>query len=460
MSRRIPLNIVGEAYSDETLAWAAQEAINCEPIPADTDGTRSIAKLAGTPGLVSFGTVGTGAWRGGIVMAGTAYVVMDTTLYSVASNGSSTSLGTIEGSGRVGIAENGTQVVVVNGPKGWVYSVAGGFVQITDADFPGADDCFFLGQYIVFVRTGTDQWFISALGDATSINALDFASAETVTDNNLGGLPLNREAWIFGTDSIEIWPNTGAADFPFERIATIEKGLAATFAKAKLDNTIYWLGNDGIVYRAQGYNAVRVSKRPIEQAIAEETLSEAFAFAYLDAGNAYFVLSFPNGKTWVYNVATNRWHRRKSFEMDRWRANGYLYCYNKHLIGDSAQGIVWQLDRNTYAEGSSPLVWERKSQYIHADGEYIRAAELELEFEMGVGLTTGQGSDPTVDMCYSDDGGHTFSDWRQESLGAIGNYTNRVRFHGLGRFRQRMFWIRVADGVKRDLITASGKAAD
>jgi hypothetical protein len=460
VAARIPLNLVGEAYADETLPFAAQESINAEPIPAETDGTRSIAKMRGTPGLKSWATVGTGTIRGNIEMAGVAYVVADTTLYSVASDGTETSLGTIEGSNRVGTAENGFQQVTVNGTKGWVYNKdTAAFAEITDPDFPEADDCCFIGNYIVFVDQDTDEYFWSDLAAATSYDALNFASAETGTDGLLGVLALQGDLWLFGEHSIEIHRLTGSAD-TFERIAIIEKGLAATFAKAKLDNSVYWLSENGIVYRAQGYSAVRVSKRPIEQAIAEETLSEAFAFAYEDAGNAYFVLSFPNGKTWVYNVATNRWHRRKSFEMERWRANTYLFAYNKHLIGDTTQGIVWELDRETYTEGTDPLVWERKSQYVHANGEYIRGAELELEFEMGVGLTTGQGSSPTVDLCYSDDGGKTFSTWRQGTLGAIGAYTNRVRFHGLGRFRQRLFHIRVADPVKRDLVAASGKAAD
>ena len=460
MARRVALNIIGEAYSDETLGFAQQEAINNEFIPAETEGARNAGKQRGTPGLTTFGTVGVGAWRGGIKMAGVPYVVMDTTLYSVASNGVGTSLGTIEGSGRVGIAENGIQLVVVNGTKGWVYNRnTAVFAQITDVDFAGADDCFFIKQYIVFVRRGSDEFQWSDLGDATSIGPTSFAASESATDNHMGGLPLNGEAWFFGEESIEVNVVTDAVGV-FEVRSVIEKGLAATFAKASLDNTVYWLGNNGIVYRAQGYAAVRVSKRPIEQDIADQDMSTAFAFAYEEAGNAYFVLTFPAGKTWVYNVATNRWHRRKSFEMSRWRANGYIYAYNKHLIGDFANGKVWELDRGTYTEGDDPLVWERKSQYIHADGEYLRAAELELEFETGVGLATGQGSAPIVDMCYSDDGGRNFKTWRQGSLGAMGEYENRVRFHGLGRFRKRIFWTRISDPVKRDLIAASGKAAD
>src|SRR5690348_4591381 len=124
MAGRIPIDFVGESYADETRSWSSQEAINCEVIQAEVKGTRSPAKMRGTPGLASFGTVGTGGWRAGVVMGDVAYVVMDTTLYSVDSSGAGTSLGTIEGAGRVGIAENGSQVIVVNGTKAWTYTPA------------------------------------------------------------------------------------------------------------------------------------------------------------------------------------------------------------------------------------------------------------------------------------------------------------------------------------------------
>jgi hypothetical protein len=458
MAAKLPVQIIGQAYGDESAPWAAQETINWYPIVAETDGTRTPVAFKGCPGLSLFGTVGTGTVRGNITMAGVLYVVADTTLYSVASDGTETSIGTIEGSGRVGIAENGIQLIVVNGSKGWFYNRNTlSFGEITDADFPEADDCCFIGNYVACVDQDTDEWFISALSDVTSYDALDFAAAETGTDGLLGILPLNREVWLFGESTIEVWTNSGAADFPFERIAVIEKGLAATFAKAKLDNTVYWLGENGIVYRAQGYGAVRVSTGPIEQAIASETLSEAFAFAYEEAGHAFFVLTFPNGKTWVYDAATRMWHRRKSFESPRWRANTYVYAYNKHLVGDTTSGQMWELDSDVYTDAGDALIAERKTQYHHENGNPFSLSELELFFKPGVGLTTGQGSDPLVDVAYS--GGRTFSNFRSVKIGKLGEYERRARLFRFGQFKGSvMLWIRVSDPCNRDLYGASARA--
>lgn len=452
---RVTIPFVGDDYADAVTSFSNQETTNWLPEKSERGGTRSLVMLRTMDGMGLFGTVGVGTHRGALTMAGVLYVVADTMLYSVAIDGTGTSLGTIEGSGRVSMAENGYQLVVANGPKGWVYNKDTlAFGQITDPDFNGARDCCFIGQYIVFVTPDSDQFQLSAIADATSLDALDFASAETGTDLLVGCVPLNRELWLFGEKTIEVWQNTGAPAFPFERIATIERGLCATFAKAKLDNSVFWIGEDGIAYRANGYSAARVSTRPIEQAFATEELSECFCFGYENGGHAFFYTSFPNGKTRGYDASSGAWHRRKSFELERWRANTYAFAYGRHLLGDFTSGKLWELRDDVFTEGDDPIVSERKTQYLSKDGNYGRMSELEIVFNVGQGLATGQGSSPLVDMCYSDDGGRTWTNWRQGSLGAVGEYGKRVRFHGLGRARQRMFHVRVSDPIRRDLMGA------
>lgn len=43
---------------------------------------------------------------------------------------------------------------------------------------------------------------------------------------------------------------------------------------------------------------------------------------------------------------------------------------------------------------------------------------------------------PVIETCISKDGGHTWSNWRQRSLGAMGQYERRVQFLRNGRYRQ------------------------
>lgn len=66
-------------------------------------------------------------------------------------------------------------------------------------------------------------------------------------------------------------------------------------------------------------------------------------------------------------------------------------------------------------------------------------------------------SDRKVFLCYSDDGGRNWSNWRERSLGETGEYNKRIRFNRLGSFRERIWRIRVSSPVKRDIIAASAQ---
>lgn len=63
-------------------------------------------------------------------------------------------------------------------------------------------------------------------------------------------------------------------------------------------------------------------------------------------------------------------------------------------------------------------------------------------------------TDHWVEICYSVDGGRTWSNWKRKSIGEVGQYEKRVRFTRLGRSRQRVFRIRVSSPRKHDLLGA------
>ena len=83
---------------------------------------------------------------------------------------------------------------------------------------------------------------------------------------------------------------------------------------------------------------------------------------------------------------------------------------------------------------------------------------FELDVESGVGLTSGQGSDPQIMLDWSDDGGHSFGPlqpWR--SIGKIGAYRARLRWRRMGQFRERIIRMQISDPVKRVVIAANAE---
>jgi hypothetical protein len=60
-----------------------------------------------------------------------------------------------------------------------------------------------------------------------------------------------------------------------------------------------------------------------------------------------------------------------------------------------------------------------------------------------------------VDLRYSKDGGHNWSDWRRVPLGETGDFVKRIDMRRFGRGRQFVFEVRVTDPVRADIMAAS-----
>lgn len=383
-----PFPIAGGCYKDDTLPWSAQDTVNWIPVVAEVQGTRTPIMLRGAPGYSAVyapaGAAGLPV-RGAYDADGFCVVVIGQTLYRFDGTGTLTSLGNMPGVGRLSITHNqvtgGSQIVIANGTAGYVYNTADGtFAQITDDGFPGAKSVDYIDSYIVGVEPGGRFWFNSALADATSYNTLDRYEAEAAPDKIVGLIVSHSEVIVFGERTMEFFYDSGANTTTFQRRngTQTEVGAASQFAIVKLDNTVYWLGNDGLIYRLYGYTPVRISRQPIEQQIARSDLSKCFAMVYEDRGHKIVYFTFPDGLTWGYDVATQEWHRRKSYRLKRWRAN----CLFKHredwYAGDYTNGSIGKLDWRINTENGAPLVAERVVPVLAQDFNRFRLNAVEL----------------------------------------------------------------------------------
>ena len=149
---RQQLEIATGFYTSDSLPLCAQRCINWIPVIPQAEALNQRA-LFDAPGLTLFSTV-TGANRGGQEMKEIAYFVNGTSLFSVSSTGVSTNLGTIEGYGRVSLANNGQYLVIVV-PNGKAYAydnVSSALAEITDVDFTArtASAVVYKDGYFVF----------------------------------------------------------------------------------------------------------------------------------------------------------------------------------------------------------------------------------------------------------------------------------------------------------------------
>jgi hypothetical protein len=371
------------------------------------------------------------------------------------------------------MASNGTQVMIVTGPNGYVLDLSLlTVVQIMDPVFVGADTVQFIDGYFAFNKTGTGQFQITNTY-GTNIDGLDFATAEGAPDLLLSLLVDHREIWLFGETSTEVYFNSGNVDFPFERIngAFIEQGCAAKFSPAKMDNTVYWLTADergyGTVQRAQGYGPQRISTHAVEFAIGQMSrIDDAVAYTYQQEGHSFYVLNFPTAQqTWVFDASTNLWHQRawrdpadNTLKQDR--AICQMAFAGETLVGDNANGNIYVLDLDYFTDNGDPISRVRSCAHLaDPDYRYQFFASLQVDMQTGVGLTTGQGSDPKAMLQWSDDGGYSWSNELWASIGKIGERRARVKWRRLGRSRDRVFRVTITDPIRVIMVGASAQAS-
>jgi hypothetical protein len=391
--------ILGSAYVARSVNAADNRMVNLFPevVP---EGGKQPAFLQRVPGLTLRVTVGTGPIRGMWGHAGNMYVVSGNTLYRVTTSYTVTALGIILGSGPVSMADNGTQIMIAANPTGYIYNTSTGvFGQITDADFPGASVVDYLDGYFVFIEPNSQRVWVTALLDGTSIDPLDFASAEGDPDNIVSMIVDHREVWLFGNNSTEVWYNAGLSDFPLVRIqgAYNELGCAARYSVAKMNNQIYWLGKDfrgqGIVYVANGYQGQRISTHSVEWQIQQYgTMSDAIGYTYQQDGHSFYVLVFPSaGKTWVYDASTGAWHERAGWDdvWTRYRGQAQVFFNNENVLGDYENGNIYAVDPDTYSYNGETQRWLRSWRALPTGENTLRRTAqhaLQLDCETGVGL--------------------------------------------------------------------------
>lgn len=455
---------LGPTYNLEARTFDTQRTINMYPMLSESGTSKSKMALRKTPGLSLFAT-GTGAPNRGSLgsTSDRAFVVNGQYFDEITKDGATTNWGELNTqSSLVTLAENNTQVMIVDGQDGWIFNKSTNvFTQITDADFPSNPvHVSYQDGYFIVTDGGTQNFYISDLSDGTSWAALDFTSVESSPDDLIGVVSDNGNLWCVGNRSIEVYQNTGAAAFPFERIpgAIMQTGCASIFTFQKFDGSVAWLGTDeqgqGVVWQARGYDRLRISTEAIERRIKDAgDFSDAYAFVYHEQGHIFYCLQIQGlDTTLCFDGSTNMWHERAynnpaTNTRERHLGLSHFVFNKKNYVGDRLSGNIYEISLDHYDDNGDEIVWLRRSQHLQDQKKLLSFASLELDVETGRGLVTGQGEDPQIMMRYSDDGGRTWSSELWRSAGKIGAYSTRVIWRRLGRGRDRVFEVTGSDPV-------------
>lgn len=443
-----------------------QRRLNCyfENRP---DGDKTRIACYGTPGLslkFSLTTTSSQPVRGMVGTQSAFYVVAYNQFQSVnittgvaAFTGSMTSV-----AGNCSLAVNSgiTQVMVVDGVSGYLYTPGAATFAAIAASFPnGAKTCTFVSNFGVAEKPGTQQFYVSSANDLSSWPALSFGSASAYADNilavdNLAGILLT-----FSQQHTEFWQATGANPFPFAPIlsAANEFGLAAIFSRGHVDQSLIFLAQNREgqkqVVRIQGYNANVISDADIDSLInGLSTTSDATALVYGVDTHKFYQLNFPTeGRSLLYDCSTGLWSEVQTgttIVPARHNANFSAYVAGITYLSDYLNSNIYTLSSASYTDNGTTIVRELITRHILSAFNRIRISTLYLDMETGIGLQSGQGSNPQIMLQYSKDNGRTWSAERWAGLGLVGQYLSRVIYRRFGSTRDATFRLRMTDPVK------------
>ena len=399
---------------------------------------------------------GAHAWNGYVYVL--AQRGSQTVLWRVDEAGGFSEVGTITTSatGPVWMKNNLTQLCMVDGVSGYIYTPSTGhFVQITDLAFPGASSMDYQDGYGIFTTPNSNQWFFSAINDFSSFDAGDFYTKEGRPDKTLSVLTNHREPCLFASDSVEVWYNAGGDNtsvstptFARNTGGLIEFGCVAAKSPANFNNSTAWLSDKRQLLSISGYNPQIFSSDKFGKEVSGYSkVDDAFAFSYTDLEHEFYQITFPTADTtWVYDAKTKLFHKKQSWKSSGGFGRHRAYCHTVlngvHYVGDYANGKVYKMSVDYLDESGEEI-----QRVLHTP-EIPFFPTIEVEFTAGVGLESGL--DPQVMLQFSTDMGKTWSNELWRSVGKIGEYGARAVWNRMGfdlGNKGRMYRLTMTDPV-------------
>lgn len=488
-------NLIGPTYTATAGNSDCQRTVNLYPEVVESGMGKGRVSLESAPGLAVAKEFATQSYSGTTRSRINALFVDQERMWVIACgaiwewNGTAatfkvglvSSTGVIPDSDAFSIASNGKELLICASDFGtvshgvWLYNIGSNTVTAFDStaypDVWQSTQCAFCdGYFILFspVDQATSRWsqkfYISSLYDGTVWDALDFTSAEGNPDRIMAVIVDHREVWCFGRQATEIFVNTGASPFPFERLsgATLDFGVIAYRSLQKLDNSLFFVGGDqrgtGIVYRTKGYSVERVSNHAVEAALNAPgvDLEACYAYTYSEAGHTFYCLTISAARaTFVYDAVSGMWHERGAWNpgaSDFIALQFVSHCFfkNKHYVcGPTTDAIAPAGVTNTFG-----VMYEQSVALASLGGEDIRrmrvtphlSAEQAWQFysqlQIDVEVSAAGAVTPVIHLDWSDDGGKVWSNVHSVTLPDTGT-ANAQRFRAiwrrLGRGRDRVF---------------------
>ena len=463
----IPVQMTGASYQSRSRPLSSQITQNF--YQQFNEQQKDPFVLLSFPGLKLIGNA-EGKDRGFHRMAEVLYQVKGTSLYSINRLGVHTLKGSVSGTGRAIMADDGINLYIVADLKVWQYSTdTDSITQVTDSNITGAKSVDFINNQ--FLYTFDKFTTVSNVGNGAAASGLNIVGEETLPDALVRDFVYEEVIYRMGVRSIVGWYNSGVGSPPIEKLQgrIFNVGLAAINSVAETDQAFYWLGDDHAIYRASGGSEERISTDAISNTISKyPSVGDAIANTFTFEGQNFYQITFPSGnRTFVVNesLGVNGWFELSSgvnnpFTTTKYQGQSIISAYGQNMVADADNGNIYKLDLDTFTNDGESIQRIRTTQaasgeLLGAKGKRVQMSSVKFIMESGVGLIDGQGDNPRISVEYSDDGGNTWSGGSWPRVGRLGEFTLQVEWFNLESFYERIFRVSTTDPVNYSIYSAT-----
>lgn len=457
--KRVP--IFGKGTAGKSFVVTRQRRLNCY-VELREDGDKTEVTVYGTPGMLLDRTV-QGVNQPIRSMLGTQsalYVICAEKFCSVNQNGTTSFTASLSSTrGPASMAFSPTQVVIDDGIAGYLFN--GSSLSIIGASFPnGARTVTFVSGFFVAEQPGSQKFWVSKLLDGSTWGGLSFASASQYSDNIVAVDNSIGNLVVFCDQHTEFWQNVGTTPQPFAPVisAVNEVGLAAIYSRAHVEQSIIFLGQTregGVqVFRVIGYQMKAISSPDIDSIMNSFSVkADATALSYEVDSHKFYQITFTSAdRSFLYDCYSDVWSEVQTGISQkvgsRHMANLSTYSRGKTYLSDVDTLNIYSMDVGTFTDNGSIVPREITTRHASSDFNEFTVDEVYLDMETGIGIQSGQGSDPQIMIQVSRDNGRTFETERWIKFGKIGNYFMRAVARRWGSARDFVFKFRMTDPVK------------
>lgn len=353
----------------------------------------------------------------------------------------------LDGSSRPVFSSDSLRVVVAGG--GAIQTWGGvGLSARLGATAPIASHVVCVGNRLVANQIGAAGLFWwSQLGDGNHAtwDPLAFAVADADPDPVIAVTSSQREVWVMGPRTVQVYGVGVDPLQPYEPINTMYVGCGAPYSTVAWGSLVGWLNDRGQIVIGDGHSEPMVISNDISEQIRGFTVVEDCWGYRRDQGHdTHLIWVFPTEKrSFVYDVTDKTWMEEAFYDtVTRGQTAMPISCFVRweaqraNLCGSSLTGALYRYDSDAATDLGGPIVAERVTGVLdHGTKHRKRSSAVTVDVRRGAG-----GGTSWLELRVKDDG-EPWGDWEPIEV-ASGELEPIVKAWLGGVFRKRQYHLR------------------